>query len=74
MSIVEGVREELALHGDSSVVSVHLRLGKFSGVDAEALLFAYDVACEGTPLEGSRLQIDQDDGREMLITGMELES
>jgi hydrogenase nickel incorporation protein HypA/HybF len=74
MGIVDGVREELAAHGESTVVAVHVRLGRFSGVDAEALLFSYDAACEGTPLEGSQLRIDVVDGREMLITGMELES
>jgi hydrogenase nickel incorporation protein HypA/HybF len=37
---------------------VHLKLGAFSGVDREALLFAWRLACEGTPIEQSRLEID----------------
>lgn len=74
LSIVDGVSEELALHGGSSVVAVHLRLGRLSGVVPDALLFAYDAACAGTPLEGSRLRIDEVEGPEMRITAMELAS
>jgi hydrogenase nickel incorporation protein HypA/HybF len=40
------------------VEAVHLRLGVFSGVDRDALLFAYELACEGSPLAGSRLVIE----------------
>lgn len=43
--------------GVSQVKAVHLRLGGLSGVVKETLLFCYDVATEGTPLEGSRLII-----------------
>jgi hydrogenase nickel incorporation protein HypA/HybF len=37
---------------------VHLKVGAFSGVDANALLFAWELACEGTPFERSRLDIE----------------
>ena len=39
------------------VRTVHLNLGVFSGVVKEALLFGYDIAAEGTLLEGSTLEI-----------------
>ena len=38
--------------------SVYLKLGPLSGVLKDALLFSYDLACEGTPLEGSNLIIE----------------
>ena len=38
--------------------AVHLRLGPLSGVVKEALLFSYELACEGTLLEGSTLVIE----------------
>jgi hydrogenase nickel incorporation protein HypA/HybF len=41
------------------VNAVHLRLGPLSGVVKEPLLFAYELACEGTPLKGSRLTIEE---------------
>jgi hydrogenase nickel incorporation protein HypA/HybF len=40
------------------VESVHLRLGVFSGVVADSLFFAYDIATEGTLLAGSSLVIE----------------
>lgn len=58
LSIVEGAEEEAARCGAASVSSVHLRLGMMSGVVKEALLFAYEQACAGTVLEGSRLIIE----------------
>lgn len=59
LSIIEGVEEELVQHRNSSVVRVYLRVGPLSGVVKDALLFSYDLACEGTPLEGSRLEIEE---------------
>lgn len=58
MGIVEMAAEEAARRGGARVGAVHLRLGRLSGVVREALLFSYDVACEGTPLEGSRLVVE----------------
>jgi hydrogenase nickel incorporation protein HypA/HybF len=74
LSIIDGVTEEAEQHGGGPVRSVHLRLGKLSGVVREALLFAYDQACEGTLLAGSELRIEEVEGRDMLIVAMELDS
>lgn len=59
LSIIEGVEEELARRDATQVVAVHLRLGPLSGVVKDALLFSYQVACEGTPLEGSSLEVEE---------------
>lgn len=59
LGIIEGVEEELARRPEAHVAAVHLRLGPLSGVVKEALLFSYAVACEGTPLEGSKLEIEE---------------
>ena len=58
MSMVEMAAEEAARRGGAQVCAIHLKLGPLSGVVREALLFSYEVACEGTPLEGSRLVIE----------------
>ncbi len=58
LSIIEGVEEEAVRQGGGRVCSVHLRLGPLSGVVKEALLFSYELACEGTSLEGSTLEIE----------------
>ncbi len=59
LSIIEGVEEEIARREGAQVAAVHLKLGPLSGVVKEALLFSYEVACEGTPLEGTRLEIEE---------------
>lgn len=58
MSMIEMAAEESARRGGVQVCAIHLKLGPLSGVVREALLFSYEVACEGTPLEGSRLVIE----------------
>jgi hydrogenase nickel incorporation protein HypA/HybF len=58
MSIVEMAQEEAETRG-VQVSAVHLKLGAMSGVVKEALLSCYELACEGTPLAGSRLLVDE---------------
>jgi hydrogenase nickel incorporation protein HypA/HybF len=58
VSMVEMASEEAARRGCAQVHAVHLKRGPLSGVVKEALLFSYMVACEGTPLEGSQLVIE----------------
>jgi hydrogenase nickel incorporation protein HypA/HybF len=58
MSIVEMAEEE-ALLRNVRVSAVHLKLGMLSGVVKDALLSSYGMACDGTPLEGSSLVIEE---------------
>ena len=58
MGIVEAAMDE-AKQRDVQVSAVHLRLGALSGVVKDALLFSYEVACQDTPLQGSRLLIEE---------------
>ncbi|HVF46166.1 MAG TPA: hydrogenase maturation nickel metallochaperone HypA [Pyrinomonadaceae bacterium] len=57
-SIIDGTLDELGLHPDRRVAKIHLEVGCLSGVGKEALLFAYNLASKGTPLEGSQLEIE----------------
>lgn len=59
LSIVEGATDEARKHGGATVEAVHLKLGKLSGVVKDALLFSWEIACQGTTLEGSRLEITE---------------
>jgi hydrogenase nickel incorporation protein HypA/HybF len=58
MSIVEMAQEETEGR-DVRVEAIYLKLGGLSGVVKQALLSSYEMACEGTPLQGSRLIIDE---------------
>lgn len=50
--------EEVDRRGGGSVSALHLKLGPLSGVVKEALTFSYEIACQGTVLEGSQLVIE----------------
>ena len=58
MSIVELAQEEAERRG-ARIDAVHLKLGALSGVVKEALLSSYEMACEDTPLQGSRLVFEE---------------
>jgi hydrogenase nickel incorporation protein HypA/HybF len=57
LSVVEQVEEEAARH-EGAVKTVYLKVGILSGVDCQALRFAYEMACAGTSLAGSMLEIE----------------
>ena len=59
MSIIDVAAEEAERCGVAAVVAVHLRLGPLSGVVKEALLSAYDLAREASPLADARLVIQE---------------
>jgi hydrogenase nickel incorporation protein HypA/HybF len=71
--IVELAQEEAESRG-VRVLAVHLRLGPLSGVVRHALLGSYEIACAGTPLESSRLVIEDAQGNELQVTALEVES
>src|SRR6185436_5052356 len=59
LSMIEMATEEAERRGGMRVNALHLKLGPLSGVVKDALLFSYEVACNGTPLEGSQLVIEE---------------
>lgn len=67
MSICEGIREVLCdtaqKHAVDRIARVRLEIGRFSGIEREALLFAFDVVMRGSPAEGAALEIIDVEGR-----------
>jgi hydrogenase nickel incorporation protein HypA/HybF len=59
MSIVEMAQEESDQRGGVRVNAVYLKLGALAGIVKDALLSSYEMACEGTDLQGSRLVIEE---------------
>lgn len=57
LSLIDMASEEAERLG-VRVEALHLRLGALSGVVREALLFSFDLAAEGTPIAGARLEIE----------------
>jgi hydrogenase nickel incorporation protein HypA/HybF len=57
-SIVELAQEEAEKRA-VRVIAIHLTVGALSGVVRDALEGSYEIAAAGTPLEGSRLVIQE---------------
>lgn len=58
LSIIDEITELAEVRDMTSVEVVHLKVGAFSGVDKDALLFAWTLACEGTPFVQAQLDIE----------------
>jgi hydrogenase nickel incorporation protein HypA/HybF len=58
LSLIDAAAEKAAELGAVRVEAIHLKLGALSGVVREALLFSFDLAAAGTPIEGARLEIE----------------
>ena len=59
ISLIEVAAAELKRQGGGRVEAVHLKLGPLSGVIKESLLSAYELACEQSSLQGSKLVIQE---------------
>lgn len=57
-SAMDAVLQQARLRGAQRVHRIVLRIGALSGVEPEALRFAFDVVTRDTPAEGSTLEID----------------
>ncbi len=49
--------------GTQPVTVVRLQVGRLTGVVPDAMRFCFELATEGTPLQGATLQIEQPAGR-----------
>jgi hydrogenase nickel incorporation protein HypA/HybF len=58
LSILDLATEEAQRHGNARVRKIHMKLGPLSGVVREALLSAYELARENTPLQEAQLVIE----------------
>jgi hydrogenase nickel incorporation protein HypA/HybF len=58
MAIVEQASEVVQSRGGGRVHAIHVRVGPLSGVVKDALEFSWQAACEGTPIDGALLLIE----------------
>ncbi|HUE02020.1 MAG TPA: hydrogenase maturation nickel metallochaperone HypA [Bryobacteraceae bacterium] len=58
MSLIEAVEEEAERH-EGRVHTIHLKLGPLFGVVKEALVSAFEMAREGTPIAEARLVVEE---------------
>ena len=58
LSMIEQIEQVAAKH-PGAVRSVRARIGVLSGVDCDALRFAWEIARAGTPLASTALEIER---------------
>ncbi len=67
MSICEGIRgvieDQARAHNVTRVTRVRLEIGRFAGVELDALDFAFEVVMRGSVAEGAALAVIQLPGR-----------
>lgn len=67
MSLAEGIREviedQARRHAFTKVQKVRLEIGRFAGVEKQALEFCFDVVMRGGPAEGAVLEMIDLPGR-----------
>jgi len=61
MSLAEGLRgivlDQAAAHRFDRVTRLRVEIGRFAGVETDALAFAFDVVMRGSPAEGAVLEM-----------------
>lgn len=69
MSLAEGIRGIVEDHarrrGFDRVTRIRVEIGRFAGVEKQALAFAFDVVMHGSPAEGAALEMIDLPGRAM---------
>jgi hydrogenase nickel incorporation protein HypA/HybF len=63
LAIAESVVTSVLERTDAHVNVVRLRVGQLSGVIPDALTFCFEIATQGTHLEGALLEIEEQRGR-----------
>ncbi len=74
MSILDMAEEEAEKYGGVAVQAIHIKIGALSGVVPQALMAAYELAREQTPLENCRLVVEETAGDELQVSALELAS
>jgi hydrogenase nickel incorporation protein HypA/HybF len=59
MSILELAQEESERREGVTVTAIHVKVGALSGAVKEALEGCFEMACDGTPLQGVRLIVEE---------------
>ncbi len=58
-SLLEIVTGQCRKSGCSRIESIHIKIGRASGVMTDALIFAFEAMKEGSPAEEAVLEIDE---------------
>lgn len=71
-NLVRLAEGRLPPEGPRSVRRVTVRLGAFTGITMESLTAAFELASEGTALQGAKLEIEPGEGSDLLLVSLEV--
>jgi hypothetical protein len=72
LSLVELACEEVRRRELRRVQAVHLRIGARSGVVKDALTFSFELAADGTAIDGAELRFEDTPGTELELRALEV--
>jgi hydrogenase nickel incorporation protein HypA/HybF len=72
-SVLDAVRAEARRHPGALPVKVAVRVGKFAGVNPDALAFGFEVLTSKTEWERLRLEVECTSGDDLELAYLELE-
>ena len=58
-ALLEAVQREIRAHASARVIAVRVRIGRLRQVVPKTLKFCYQAGVRDTPLDGSRLDIEE---------------
>ena len=73
LAIIEGVLDMVTERlPDATISCVRLEVGELSGVVPDSLHFCFELATEGTSLQGASLEIKQTPGHDLKIASVKV--
>jgi len=57
--------------GISKIEQINLKIGEFSGILPDALIFAFELLSKDTMMEGARIEIEHSPGNELQVLSFE---
>jgi hydrogenase nickel incorporation protein HypA/HybF len=72
LSLVELASEEAGRLHAAHVNALYVRVGALSGVAVESLRFSFELAAEGSIVEGARLELETVDGCDLQLRALEV--
>jgi len=69
--LLQIINEKALEAGINKVYEINLKIGEFSGIFSDALLFAFEVLSKDTITEGAIVKIEKSNGDELQVLSFE---
>ena len=69
--LLQIITEKAAQVGIGKIEQINLKIGEFSGILPDALVFAFEMLSKDTITDGARIEIEQSGGNELQVLSFE---